>query len=330
MPSDAALPSSPPPRADRGWLRSQGLGLLCGQATVLLLAVGSFQLASLPEGSTAGGMTDDLRVFFREPSWGFAWFYLLLPVLGLLALNTLLCTWQNVVARWRAGVRSAAAYGPAVVHVGFLLAMGAHAVQGLLAVDPPPVLLGSDWAPLDGGGEARVVSVAMDRHPDGSPKEIRAEVERRDSPTGPVRRETVGINRPLSSGLGARLHLVADFGSRLDTARLADPATGREVTLRVGAPPGPGGLELLGLERSGGGYASRPVAVVRAAGAPRPLLLPWGEAVTLPDGSALRLAGVDRSPWLLLRPRRSPGSPWAFASALVTLAGCAMMGRRWL
>ncbi len=50
MPSDLPLHSAGPPTSRWSWLSSQGLGVLCGQATVLLLAVDSIVLAATRDG----------------------------------------------------------------------------------------------------------------------------------------------------------------------------------------------------------------------------------------------------------------------------------------
>ena len=60
--------SRPPPRAARlGWLRSQGLGLVCGFATVALLAIGSVVLTATRDGASAAIQMDELRGFFDPP-----------------------------------------------------------------------------------------------------------------------------------------------------------------------------------------------------------------------------------------------------------------------
>jgi hypothetical protein len=88
------------------WLFSQGLGVLCGQATVLLLAIGSVVLTATREGASASIEMDDVRAFFDPPSVVHLWFYLLVTVLAVYALNTTLATCQNMARKWRAGVRA--------------------------------------------------------------------------------------------------------------------------------------------------------------------------------------------------------------------------------
>ena len=47
------------------WLRSQGLGLVCGFATVLLFAIGSVVISATRDGASSAIHMDDLRGFFE-------------------------------------------------------------------------------------------------------------------------------------------------------------------------------------------------------------------------------------------------------------------------
>ena len=184
MPSASPLvglgsrPAPPPP--DRfAWLRSQGLGVICGYGTVLLLATGSVVMALTREGASAGIQLDDLRPFFTRPSPVHLWLYLLFPVAGLYALNTTLATLENLRRRWRAGQRAPSAFAIAVVHLAFLLALVAHGVGGFGSEELGTVVVHGDFSPLPGFGEARLASIEVDRLPGGMPKAVRAVVELR-------------------------------------------------------------------------------------------------------------------------------------------------------
>ncbi len=333
MPSDSPNGSGAPDA--RSWIRSQGLGIICGQATVVLLAIGSVVVSQTKGSATSGWFSDDLRFFFREPSIAHLWLWLLVPVLGLWGLNTLLCTWHNVLQRWRSGVRSAAAYGPAVIHAGFLLALLAHGIEGFFAEDFRPVSVGPDWTRLEAGGEeVRLADLTVELHPNGQPKEVRATLELRRGPDGLIRSEVVGINRPLSSGFGGLLHLVADFGPRIDTARIAT-ATGEAFDLKLGQSGRLGGHDVVleAIETEWNDQPIPPTAILRwseLGPEAAPTFLPLGESLRLPDGSVARFEATGRHDRVVLRPRRAPGNPWAFAAAAAMLAGCLMMGRRWL
>jgi hypothetical protein len=308
------------------WLRSQGLGVACGFATVVLLAVGSFVLAWTRDGASAAIGMDDLRGFFAPPRLAHLWLYLLFPVAALYGVNTVLATWDTVSRRWRVGVRAPSAYAASIVHVGFLLGLLAHAAAGFLGEDRGEVVIASGWTEVPGFGEARLLSLDVETLPGGMPRSARARLEVRDR-DGRVSAAEVGYNAPLSAGGGARLALLAEMG-RVRVARLASGSddcavaeggscriAGEEVSL-LAVAPGPGGA---------------PATLVRARGPSGREETRWlgrdGELV-LAGGRPLQLAGVAAEPAVLLRARSAPGNPWALAASLVLAAGVALMWRK--
>jgi len=322
---------SPERRDLAALLRSQGLGLLCGFGTVLLLAVGSFVLAATREGASRAIAMDDLRGFFAPPSFTHLWLYLLLPVFGLYALNTALATWHSVVRKIRAGVRAPARYAPALLHVSFLLALLAHAVGGLWGGERGEAVLAEGaWQRLPGGPEARLRSLAVDRLPNGMPREVRAAVELRDD-AGRGEEVLVGYNQPISSGLGAELHLLGDMGQ----APVAELSLGPDrCAAPVGATCTLSGLSVeIGNVVEPGRMGPRAMAEVRVSaggGAPQLLWLVEGREAPLADGRPLRLDRLAARPAILVRSRAAPGNPWALFSALAILAGVALLWRRFL
>jgi len=92
MPSEAERPAAAQRASRSEWLYSQGLWIVCGQATVLILALGSVVLAATRDGASRAIAMDDLNGFFAAPAAAHLWFYLLVPVLGLYALNIFLAT----------------------------------------------------------------------------------------------------------------------------------------------------------------------------------------------------------------------------------------------
>ncbi len=319
------MPSASGGRWD--WLRSQGLGLLCGFGTVLLLAVGSVIMAATREGASAGIGLDDLTAFFAPPRLAHWWLYLLFPLAGLYALNTALATWDNVARRWRAGVRAPGAYAAAVMHVGFLLAMVAHAAGGFLATEHGQVVVASGWRTLPAFGEARLLSLDVDALPNGMPRSARAVLEVRAGPGAPAAREEVGYNQPLSAGAGARLALLQDFGQ----APVAHLASGPDAcalaegqACRLAGQP----VEVLRLMPAPGGGGA---ALVRAPGPDGAVQERWlsaGALAVLPGGRPLALVEAGPETAVLLRVRETPGTPWALAAALVMALGTALMWRR--
>jgi hypothetical protein len=323
MPSDSA------PRAPRlAWLRSQGLGVACGFAVVVLLGIGSFVLASTRDGASAGIGMDDLRGFFDPPRAEHAWLYLLFPVAGLYALNTTLATWDTVSRRWRLGSRAPSAYAASIVHVSFLLALAAHAAGGFLGEDRGPVVLASGWQPLPGFGEARLVSLDVDTLPGGMPKEVRAAVEVRGA-DGALTRSVVGYNAPLSTAGGGRLALLGDLG-RAEVAHLRSGGDGCTLvqgqTCRIAGQP----VTLVGVRPGAGGG---PAALLRArgpSGAEEVRTLGTDGELALAGGRPLQLTQVAVEPAVLLRVRETPGNPWALAAAAVLSVGVVLLWRKLL
>jgi hypothetical protein len=318
--------------SDRGflaWLRSQGLGVACGLSTVVLLAAGSFVLAATREGASARVAMDDVRAFFDPPSWVHLWFYLLVTVLGLYALNVLLATWHSVARKWRAGDRAPSAYAPAVLHLSFLVALLAHGVGGLLGGERGRVVVAGGFAALPDGREARLVSLDVDVLPGGMPKEVRARLALR-GPAGADAEAVVGYDAPLSSGLGSDLWFLAEQG-HVAGARLASGSErclategtrcrfgDLEVELLAAWPPGRVAAEAVARLRldSGGQTADRWVSAGRASG--------------LPGSASVVLEGVEGVPAVLLRGRHAPGNPWALAAAVLLAGGVALLWRRFL
>ncbi len=308
------------------WLRSQGLGLACGLATVALLAIGSFVLAATRDGASAGIGMDDLRGFFDPPRLAHLWLYLLLPIAGLYAVNTVLATWDTVTRRWRAGTRAPSAYAASVVHLGFLLGLVAHAAAGFLAEDRGEVMVSAGWQQVPGFGEARLLSLEVDALPGGMPRAVAARLEVRE-PGGAVRPATVGYNAPLSSGAGARLALLGDFG-RVPIARLASGADGCALAEGQACVVRGERLRVVGI---GPGAGGRPAALVQARGASGQEETRWLESdreLALAGGRPLQLESVRVESGIVLRVREAPGTPWALAAAVVLTVGVALMWRK--
>jgi hypothetical protein len=317
------MPSDSPAGRDRlAWLRSQGLGLCCGLATVALLAIGSFVIAATREGASAGIGMDDLRGFFEPPRLAHLWLYLLFPVAALYAVNTVLATWDTVTRRWRGGARAPSAYAASIVHLGFLLALVAHAVGGFLGEDRGAVIVHSGWQEVPGFGEARLLSLDVEALPDGMPKEAWARLEVRGA-DGRTTEERVGYNAPISAGAGGRLALLSDLGD----AWVARLASGRDAcALAEGQVCRIGGEEVRVLRVAPGAGA-----LVQARGASGSQEVRWLGATTelaLAGGRPLQLASVAPERAILLRSRAAPGNPWALAASVVLALGVVLMWRK--
>ncbi len=321
------MPSERPGRLD--WLWSQGLGVLCGQGAVLLLAVGSVVLARTRDGASAGVQGDDITVFFTDPHPAHTWLYLLLGVLALYGLNTALCTLRSVLRKWRAGLRSLGAYGAAMMHVGFVVGLIAHFVGGLGGAERGAVRLGGEWADLPAdwpGMQARVAELSTDPHPDGSPKRVRAAVQVRDGQG--ERTARIAYNEPLSRRLGSELLLLRDQGV-VERAIVSD-GTGTCRVVQGGLCRLPSATLVADqLLAAGGHWGPDPVLIARTADGAQ-VFLRQGRAQTMGTGPAITLREIVQEPQLVLRGRHSPGSPLMLLSVGLMCLGMGMLGRRWL
>jgi hypothetical protein len=323
----AGLGGAATPRGrDRwAWLRSQGLGVCCGLATVVLLAIGSVVMAATREGASAGIGLDDLTGFFERPGLTHLWLYALIPVAALYALNMLLATWETVTTRWRSGQRAPRAYAAAVMHAAFLVALLAHLAGGFLSREGGAHLVAEGWQPLPGFGEARLTSLAVDELPNGMPRQVRATVELRDG-AGRVEAAVVGYNQPLSAGWGSRLALLSELG-QVPVARLASGEETCALSQEQGCLLGGERIVVLAFAQPRG----RPAALLRLAGPAGPPEARWlqpGELLALRGGRPLLLVETSEAPAVVLRVRDAPGNPLALLAAGLLALGVLMMWRR--
>lgn len=330
-PPPAAATAETPAARDRfAWLRAQGLGVACGLAVVVLLAVGSVVVPLTRDGASRDLAFDEIRPFFTTPHGAHLWFYLLVPVFVLYALNVLLATWHHVLRKWRAGQRALSAYAPAVIHVAFLVALVAHLVGGLYSRETGQVLVGPEPTPLGDGRVARAASIEVDRLPGGMPKTVRAVLEVTPAAGGPPERHVIGYNRPLARGLGVDLHLLAEVLQVPGAVRLSSGARECEIAVGESCPLGPVRVRLRALEPPAPGVDMllAHLAVERAGAAPEEVRLMRGGARLLADGTPLQLDALALRPAVVLRGRHAAGNPWALAAAAILGLGVLLMGRR--
>ncbi len=312
------------------WLWSQGLGVLCGQAVVVLLAVGSVVLVRTKDGASAGISGDDIREFFTHPSLAHTWLYLLLAVLTLYGINTGLCTLRSVTRTWRAGVRKLGGYGASMMHVGFIVGLLAHLVGGLGGVERGSVRIGEDWTPLPtgwDGDEARLAALHTDLHPDGSKKRVVADVELRRADGAP-RTERVAYNVPLSRGLGAEVLLMAQEGAS-EAAVITDGRATCRVSVGVPCRLSSISVAIERLLPGDGHWGPEPVLIVSTSRRERAFLR-QGRPASVQGSSDLTFVEVRREDVIVLRGRRSPGAPLMWVSVGLMCLGIVMLGRRWL
>lgn len=328
MPSERDSLPAAPRRTLWAWLHSQELGILCGMSTVVLLAVGSVVLAVTRDGASAAIAMDDLRAFFQPPSIVHLWFYLLAAVLALYAANTLLATWSTVVWKWRRGARAPRFFAASIVHAAFLTGLLAHLVGGLAGAERGQRVVGPGWADLGDGRQARVTDLRVDRHPNGSTRQLAATLELRGA-GGSAGRAVVGYNGPLSAGLGRDLFLLVRAG-RVPAAKLvraeAECVAGAEERCRFDDLE----VAVAHVQETGGphGPVARVLVTHPISQAREDHWLFQGRPQALGDGTVLTLAAVEPRPAILLRHRHAPGNPWALLASLLLVAGLLLMWRR--
>jgi hypothetical protein len=254
-----------------------------------------------------------------------------LPVLGLYALNITLATWQNVTRRWRNGIRAPRFYAPAVIQVAFLAGLLAHLIGGLGGAELGRVMVGPTWGDLGDGRQARVTALDVERHPNGSTKQIRASVEVRDS-EGTVSPAVVHYNGPLSRGLGRDLLLLIR-PEAVPAVRLVRGPLHCDVEVEGSCDLGDVRAELLYLHpppQRGRSAFARVRVRDAGGGATEVFWLIPGRPKPLADGSLLSLGGAETRPGILLQRRHAPGDPWALLASILLTIGMAMMWRRFL
>ncbi len=303
--------------------------MLCGQATVLLLAIGSIVLTVTRDGASRAVGMDDLRAFLNEPSATHSWFYLLAAVLGLYALNTLLATCRSVYRKWLRGLRAPSTYAPALIHVSFLVALLAHAVGGLAGSEGASLVIGPSWVELNAEREARLSDLDIERLPNGDIKQVWASVEVRGD-DGTISSELVSYNGPLSSGLGSDLFLLARV-TAIGIVKLS--GLGQRCEAAVDEPCQLGPTQILPLYIHPATSANQPsMARVRLpARANAPAVDVWltqGQPQRMADGQVISLDQIAPRPAILMRGRHTPGNPWALLSAVLLGLGLLMMWRR--
>ncbi len=302
--------------------------MACGVATVVLLAIGSFAIAATRHGASAELRLDEIRPFFDHPSPWHLWFYALVPVLGLYALNVALATWHSVITRWRAGVRSPFRYGAAVFHVAFLCALFAHLVGGLWAGERGTVVAGSAWTAVGDGRDIRLVDLSVDTYPNHQPRQVAARVELR-GPSGRVEQRTAGFNQPISDGWGSRLLLLNSWGQMPPSVRFTLGAASCTAAPGESCELGQRMLVLDEVKTVPDSGVQIPVITLGGGGeSPRTVWIAPGGA-ELPDGH-LDAELVPAGPAVLFRYRYAPGNPWALLASLLLVLGVGLLGRRWV
>jgi len=201
-------------------LTAQRTGILCALVSAALLGFGSLLMDARPE-QYSGLSLDDLRFFFAPWRLAHLWFYILCLTLGLWGTSAALCTWDTVTRLLRNRVRLGPAWGPPLLHVAFVLALGAHLWGGLAATSSMQTLTLGQSVRL-GDARLRLLRVLEESSPSGMPRRLQATFARLGAPDS--ERRVLGYNEPLLAAAGAESLLLMRH-EFVPTGQL-DPQTG--------------------------------------------------------------------------------------------------------
>lgn len=169
------------------------LGLLC-----LAMGAGSFLLAG--EYAVAINFMP-LLVWLRQVPFGVSWWlWLTVVLLALLALNTVICSFDTLRLRWgRAGIVPLIA--PQLIHAGFLLIVLAHLISAAGGYVQQLEVTEGSVAQLPDGRQFGVAGLYVKTLPNGMPVGFSGELV--TDLRNPQQRISISPNHPwLSSGYG--------------------------------------------------------------------------------------------------------------------------------
>jgi hypothetical protein len=172
------------------------LGLLA--LVCIVMAAGSFSLS----GEYAAAINSmPLFAWLRETPASVAWWlWITLVLLGLLALNTVLCSGETLWSRWGRGGWSAL-LAPQLMHAGFLLIVCAHLLSALGSSLNSVVVTEMSLAALPNGSKFGVAAISVTSTPQGMPIGFSSELV--PDINKPAQRVVISPNHPwFSNGFG--------------------------------------------------------------------------------------------------------------------------------
>jgi hypothetical protein len=166
------------------------LALLCA-----IMAAGSFLLTG-QYAAAINGMP--LMAWMRAVPVGASWWlWLTLVLIGGIAINTLLCSAETILSRWKKGALTAL-LAAQLMHAGFLLILLAHLTSALWSsVDQLEVHEGS-LATLPNGAQFGIAALSISVSPKGMPIGFSSELV--TNLNNPTERTIISPNHPWFSG----------------------------------------------------------------------------------------------------------------------------------
>lgn len=181
------------------------LALIC-----IVMAGGSFALS----GEYAAAINSmPLLIWLRNvPAGASWWLWLTLVLLGLLVLNTLLCSFEVLWSRWGRGGWTIL-LAPQLVHAGFLLIVLAHLISAAGSSVQQMVVQEGVLASLPSGRQFGVAAITVTMLPNGMPTGFSSElVTDLQNPSG---RTVISPNYPwFADGYGVYIKQAEEYPTR--------------------------------------------------------------------------------------------------------------------
>lgn len=296
-------------------LASTRVGIVLALLVTVQLMASSLFIPS-PKSRDRLPFSEDLTFFLDAPWDRYPWFWLLAGTTALLALSTTLGATRALLLRAAGGRLDRRFWGVTLMHLGFLVGLGAHLLAGVSAGVEGQVLLGPEPTAV-GSHTLRLVEGSLRHHPDGSLRAIDALVQDEAG-----RRIRIGFNRPFFYDGYRRWALVqgAQPSGAVPVFEVAGEA--RRATVGDGLPGGTREWTLLRVSNNPT-LRNPMVALVDASGETEWVSPGWS------DGE-LRLAGFEEALVVSALLRRNDGIPPLLAAmAIFTLGmGLYLAGRR--
>ncbi|RME28917.1 MAG: hypothetical protein D6798_01290 [Deltaproteobacteria bacterium] len=296
-------------------LGSPRVGVVLGTLVTVQLMASSLFIPS-PRSPDRLPFSESIAVFRDAPVGDYWWFWALVATTGMLAVSTIVGGTRALLQRAVTNRLDRRFWGITLMHLGFVVGLGAHLVAAHTAGVTGQVLLGPDPVAV-GDHRLRVVEGRIDDNPDGTLRAIDAVVE---DETG--HRSHIGFNRPWFYDGGRRWVLVQ--GAQADGLTPVFIVDGHERRLADGQAVSAGGHTWTVLRVSDNPTLRSPMVLLSMDGEPPNWVAPGWSA----DG--LSLTGFDETFRVSALLRRNDGIPWLLLAMALFTTGVALFewGRR--
>ncbi len=289
--------------------------VLAALVTVQLMASSLF--IPSPRSKDRLPFSESIATFRDAPIVDYWWFWALAATTGLLALSTIFGGTRALIQRAATGRLDRRFWGITLMHLGFVVGLGAHLVAADTAGVTGQVMLGPDPVAV-GRHELRVIEGSTRDNPDGTLLSVDALVEDEAG-----QQAHIGFNRPWFYDGFRRWVLVQ--GAQASGSTPVFVVDGQPRRLSAGQA----------IEAAGHSWTVQRVSDNPTLRSPMVLLSMDGAAPSwiAPGWSAegLSLQGFDQAFVVSALLRRNDGIPWLMLAMALFSAGVGLFewGRRW-